>query len=278
MHDESYRYPANERVTDTLEQQQDPLKRSREMQVIRESVPEDAKVVCDFGCGVGRNFGVLRQCVSEDALLFGMEPDESRARIAFRNEESILVLNGGVDLLEQAPGSCSIDYFLCCQVVGHVGDETMKRIFRAALARLSDNGAAHFCFPFVNSSLMSSPEHDFFHVVNLDLTPSDKQFRVEVDEEEFDRRAEDAEAQRSLPVRAFSVRIRSTGSELRPPVTLDAIPYAFEELVCDPFEGIATVYSVHAWRGELPYIGDISLVVERRARRARTPCSMPSRN
>ena len=260
----TYQYPANESITDTLETQQDPLKRSREMQTIRESVPSGARIVCDFGCGVGRNFGVLRQCVSENSLFFGMEPDKDRAKIALRNEEKFLVLNGGVELLEQAPSRCTIDYFLCCQVVGHVRDKTMKRIVRSALNRLSDGGAANFCFPFVNSSLLISQEKDFFHVVNLDLTPNDKHFRIEVDEEEFDRHAEDSVEQWLLPVRAFSARIGSNDSDFRPPVVLDGIPYAFEELICDQFEGSATVYSVHAWHGDLPYVGDVSLVVKRR--------------
>lgn len=116
-----YQYPTNENITDNFENCQDPMKRHRELVVISNTIPYDAKVIFDFGCGVGRNFEALRKAVfdSEDALFVGIEPDKQRANISATNKLGFEIVHGDIKIIEQAPKSSKIDHFLCCQVLGH---------------------------------------------------------------------------------------------------------------------------------------------------------------
>lgn len=259
-----YQYPTDESVTDNFENYQDPMKRYRELEAISNTIPSDAKVIFDFGCGVGRNFEEIRKAVldSEDALFIGIEPDERRADISAGNKLDFEVFHEDIRIIEQAPQNNKIDYFLCCQVLGHTPVNVTNRICTAAIMRLSDTGVAHFCIPFVNSSLADA-KGDFFHMIDLEKNPEDKGFRVRISAEEFDRLTSSRNTSGILPVRAFSVLIPERNMKQNIYFPLVNLPYYFQTFAIEPFYVEATIYSIHAWYDDVPYVGDISVAVRR---------------
>ena len=260
-----YQYPTEERLTDNIEYRQDPLKRQRELEMISSAITSSAEVVCDFGCGVGRNFEILRRSVSGDALFIAIEPDAQRASAAAQVGQNFKVVNGGIEIIEQAPQDCKIDHLLCCQVIGHTSMEGMERIVETILTRLSETGEAHFCIPFINSSL-TDMEGDFFHTVNLNAMPEDEGFRTRITTGEFDHLVTRGYISDTLPVRAFSVLLSEVNIASSIPFLLEKFPDSFHNLIVDSFQGVATIYSVHARYDGIPYIGDVSIVVRRKLR------------
>ena len=248
-----YRYPASEDITDASETHQDPMKRQREVESLSRAVLAHAELVCDFGCGLGRNFGTLRHSASEDALLIGIEPDARRRQIAARNPYGFHVIPGSIEFIEEAPDSCRIDHFLCCQILGHTSISATREIITTALSRLSDVGTAHFCVPFINAALHDST-HDFFHLVHLRRNPDDPEFRIRLAQDEFDRITEGTAIQMDvLPVRAFATHIPEDFESSSIPIALDEPPIAFDLPIVGSFRSTTTIYSVHAWHGDTPH-------------------------
>ena len=260
-----YRYPTNEDITDDSEGHQDPMKRQREVESISRAVPSHAEVVCDFGCGLGRNFETLRHSVSRDAVLIGIEPDARRCQMAALNQQGFQVFPGSIEFIDEAPDFCTIDHFLCCQILGHTPTAVTRDTITTALARLSDTGTAHFCVPFINATF-DDTMHDFYHVVHLQRNPDDPGFRVPLAQDEFDRFFETGIQRDVLPVRAFAVHIPEGCDRSSIPFALDELPKAFDLPILRFFHSTTTIYSVHTWHGDIPHIGDISIVMRRHSR------------
>ena len=257
-----YRYPTDEGITDNSEIHQDPMKRLRELESISRAVSARAEVVCDFGCGLGRNFETLRNSVSEGALLIGVEPDAQRQQIAARNTQGFQVFSGSIEFIKEAPEICSIDHFLCCQVLGHTPTSVTRDIIATSLARLSVDGIANFCVPFVNATLHDAVE-DYFHEVHLQLNPGSSEFRIRLTEDEFDRIVKTGMRRDVLPVRAFAINIPEDIDRASIPLFTDKIPKTFGSFIADSFRSKTTIYSVHTWHEDIPYIGDLSISIQR---------------
>ena len=261
----TYRYPTNEDITDDSETHQDPMKRQREVESISRAAPSHAEVVCDFGCGLGRNFEALRHSVSRDAVLIGVEPDARRRQTAALNQHGFQVFPGSIEFIAEAPDVCTIDHFLCCQILGHTPTAVTRDIITTALARLSDSGTAHFCVPFINAALHHAT-HDFYHVVHLQRNPDDPGFRIPLAQDEFDHIAETGMQRDVLPVRALAVHIPEGCDRSNIPFALDELPKAFDLPISGFLQSTTMIYSVHTWHRDTPYVGDISIVMRRHVR------------
>ena len=238
------------------------MKRQREVESISRAAPPHAEVVCDFGCGLGRNFETLCQSVSRDALLIGIEPDARRSQIAGLNQRGFQVFPGSIEFIAEAPDVCTIDHFLCCQILGHTPTAVTRDIITIALARLSHSGTAHFCVPFINAASHDTA-HDLYHVVHLQRSPDDPEFRIPLAQDEFDLIAETGMQKDILPVRAFAIHVPEGCDRSSIPLALDRLPKAFDLPIAGFFRSTTTIYSVHKWHRDTPHIGDISIVMRR---------------
>lgn len=218
----------------------------------------------DLGCGVGRNFETLRKATKPDTLYIGIEPDIHRAALAEEASRDFHVLNSGIEFIDQAPSSLLVDYLLCCQVLGHTTVAAMEHMVGVILARVSENGVVNFCIPFINKAMANS-NGDYYHLVDLSKSPDEDGFRIGVSKERFERCVTKNVKSSFLPVRAFCVPIPTYETMPETPFDLDALPDSFLGLISDSFNARATVYSVHTWKGQVPYVGDISITVERKA-------------
>ena len=258
-----YQYPANETLTDAVEERQMAYKRERESHVVHNMLGGTEGVTVDFGCGVGRHLRTL-DAESEDTLVIGIDPDRARAASSSLNCPNATVVCADIGLIESAPPQCTIDRWLCVQVLGHVPREMTRRIVDATLNRLAPGGNAVFLVPFANAGASNGTE-DLFHVVHLDQDPGSESFRTRVQPDEFDRLASGKAPNGELPVRAFRCDIEIGGKRGLKRISHEQVPQAFTTGIAKRPNLVlsAQLVGVHAWRGGRPWIGDIALRVSR---------------
>ena len=256
-----YRYSAGESLTDAAETAQDPGKPVREREAIVRAVPRRARVLCDYGCGVGRNFPVLARACPASSLCIGVEPDAARLRRAAQTSDGFSVLHGGVERLDAFFARCAfvIDHLLCCQVIGHTTRAETRRIVSSVVRWLSPSGTAHFCVPFVNAALHRGGGGDFYHVVDLERAPHMAGFRTALDAQAFDALVSTGASAGRLPVRAFALDLGVGRNAHRVPFGVRASPGALVPPAGSGLRASASVYAVHVWAGERAYIGDVSV-------------------
>ena len=258
----AYKYPTSEKKSGDSEKQQDPGKRSREIEVITQSIPVGWKHAIDFGCGVGANFSVLANSFhSHRAKLLGIEPDKERMLEAHKLASSFSSLSidvrcGDISILENEPNLSNCDFALLCQVIGHTSRHETDRVVRVIGDVVNAGGRGIFLLPFFNS-VRHRAKTDFFHCVDLRLSPYDTSFRKKLSPHEFDKMCSFPE-KGILPVRAFGIMLYYSCDLNDLPIPIDSTPSVFD---ASAFSTKTWIYSIHKFTdGGVPLIGD--LIVE----------------
>jgi SAM-dependent methyltransferase len=264
----SYRYPADDLLTDGLEEKQDRYKRERESAVIKAMTAFNWYYGMDFGCGIGRNIPLLVNTMSKawQRHILAVDPDPDRLEAARQMAPDLsddyvnveYLLTSGDNLRPQL-GNVLFELILCCQVFTHMSRAEFARTIDTFESILTRDGVLVACVPFHCMDL----DGDYYHRVDLSKSLETGELeRAVISPEDYDRAAA-APAEGVLPVRAFQLDSRLPPLRARDlPLPVDA-PKAFRSLT--GFKVVSClVYSIHRYDNELPVIGDLVIKLRKR--------------
>lgn len=174
---------------------QDPGKSVREVKIMQKYLPKHCgEVLLDYGCGEGKMFKYIKERYKKYPLIIGVDPDKFRLEKA---RKKLLSDNGmGVFLnttlknkiFYQTSLKNSIFCALCIQVLGHLPTYELYEILSVFHHLLEFQGTLIIAIPVVNNEF-EFPKwergNDFFHLVNLSLSPKSPKFRILIDVNKF---------------------------------------------------------------------------------------------
>ncbi|WP_197995085.1 class I SAM-dependent methyltransferase [Gimesia panareensis] len=230
-------------------------------------------VALDVGCGIGANFSLFDKPGNETHLLIGVEPDPSRAAVARITSNSLKfveahIATGNLDQFDGPEFAESVDLITCIQVLGHVTSDTMVRMFDLFGKLLVPGGVCLIAVPFITAYYSVykrdkawNAASDHHHLVDLNRSPEDPEFRRFISSQEFDLIATTTEF---LPVRGFFLSPEETFSGSLPQAV--NCPITLERLIDPRFQlQFCEIYSVHLWDTDhkIPLVGDLMIGMER---------------
>ncbi len=272
-----YKYPVSDETTDSRLFVQDPKKLDIEQLFFLQFLERNWTTAIDFGCGTGANFTLFDGKNRSDSLLIGIDPDCRRVETAQLQAIKQLqwiksqIVCGGIEIIEEAAQMLRVDVILCSQVLGHVSTSQAQRIITGFNQILNSMGSCCLAFPVVGKGFVEDPTSgnwqgvdDFTHLVNMQFSPGDLQYRKHLTLEEFDHYA-DHPIQGMLPVRAFLLPDFPKPSTKNLPITLKTPPPTILSLIQNQFKiEKLLLYSIHKDHKDLTYpIGDLILVLRK---------------
>lgn len=251
----TYRYPTDERTTDEQEVRQDAHKRLREASMIQAMMSFHWRNAMDFGCGLGRNFGLFANARTYGAVsrLYAIEADHSRLDLArqkgahYACEKFEIVYDSALNLLEPA----TLDLILCCQVMSHMPTDATKQILNEFTLLLARGGIIIICVPFH----LGLARGEFLHAIDFNRRDDDEVVREPMTRPAFNRMAQNP-PDGVLPVRAFSTRLLTriaSNADLPSGCAAPRLFARYPGLRCSG----CFVYSIHQFRSGLPMVGDL---------------------
>lgn len=272
----TYTYPVTDRRTNDNVEKQDPGKLHREKSLYRKWLDREWQVAVDFGCGIGANFPCFDRQQNKSKFLIGLDPDRTRVGLA-RNHANRLryveavVTCADVSMLEDSPDDLLVDVILCSQVLGHVPKRELGRILRGFAAKLRAGGSCAVSVPVVGGSFTDDLTargwvvgDDFTHLVYLNRSPFEKDYRKCVPDEVFDQYAV-CSPEGVLPVRCFWMPNFLKVLQHDLPTPVPTAPPTLARATASFFEiSEVVLYAVHAnmvQRTEEICIGDALIIL-----------------
>lgn len=219
---QGYRWIFHNYISKELMQDKD--KEKNEFKMLNKYIPKfKGGIFLDYGCGDGRMNFIYHDLLGHYSSFIGIDPDPIRlqqAKEKFFNEINVkkralflnTLFNDKLDYkLKKLENS--IDCIICIQVLGHVSIIDFEKILCIFRYLLASHGKLILAIPVVGSNFKFNRwkiGNDFFHIVNLSLDPSHKNFRVLIDPDRIEFFIDTGYL---MPVRAFFIpkEIQKTG-------------------------------------------------------------------